>query len=432
MDDRQRTFTVPVLARVEGEGALHLTVRDGLVTDAILRIYEPPRFFEGFLRGRDYTEPPDITSRICGICPIAYQMSAVHAIEAACGVTNLPPAVRELRRLVYCGEWIESHLLHIALLHAPDFLGYESGLAMAADHRATVETALRLKKLGNDIVAAVGGRAIHPVNVRVGGFHRAPRRDELAPLIPELEWSLDALEGVVRWVGSFDFPALEEEHDYLSLWHPDEYPLNEGRVRSTAGLDVDVAELEDHIREVQVEHSHALHGHLVDGRPYAVGPLARYNVCFHQLTPRVRALAVELGVVPPVRNPFRSIVVRALESLYAAEEALRIIGSYRTPDRSHVDVPARAGIGHAVTEAPRGMLYHRYEIADDGSVLSARIVPPTAQVQPVIEDDLRRFAADHLDLDDGELQWRCEQVIRNYDPCISCATHFLRLDIERS
>jgi coenzyme F420-reducing hydrogenase alpha subunit len=430
MGEPTRTFEVPVLARVEGEGALHLTVRDGLVTDARLRIYEPPRFFEGLLVGRSYLEPVDLTARICGICPVAYQMSAAHAIERACGV-EVDPAVRELRRLLYAAEWIESHLLHVALLHAPDFLGYDSGIAMAADLPDLVATALRLKRLGNDVLATVGGRAIHPVNVRVGGFHRSPRRAELAALWPELEWAVGALEGVARWTATFTFPDLDEEHPYVALWHPDEYPMNEGRVRSTEGLDIDVANWEEHLTEVQVEHSNALHGHLVDGHPYAVGPLARWNLNFATLTPRVRALAGELGVQPPVRNPFRSIVVRALEALYAVEEAMRVVESYREPERPFVDVPPRAATGHAATEAPRGTLYHRYQLSADGTVLAARIVPPTAQVQPVIEDDLRVFAASHLSLPDAELQWRCEQVIRNYDPCISCATHFLRLTVDR-
>jgi len=200
-----KKIKVDYLARVEGEGALHVTLKDGAVRDVELRIFEPPRFFEAFLRGRAFGEAPDITARICGICPVAYQMSAVHAMEDALGVAVDGP-LRALRRLLYCGEWIESHGLHIYLLHAPDFLGYESAIAMARDHQAEVERGLQLKKVGNEIVQLVGGREIHPINVRVGGFYRTPARRELAPLAERLKWARDAALETVRWVAGFEFP----------------------------------------------------------------------------------------------------------------------------------------------------------------------------------------------------------------------------------
>lgn len=421
---------VPVLARVEGEGAMHVRVVDDVVEDIQLEIYEPPRFFEAFLRGRSYTEPPDVTARICGICPVAYQMSAVHAIERACGV-QVDGTLRELRRLLYCGEWIESHVLHIGFLHAPDFLGYASGIAIAADHPRLVERILTLKKTGNDVMEVLGGRPIHPVNVRLGGFHRAPARSELTALLPALHDARTACVDLVRWTGGFDFPDLEQDYVFVSLRHPDEYPLNEGRIVSDRGLDIDASEFEQYSHEEHVEHSTSLHSRLTDGGWYHVGPLARWANNHDRLTDAVRDLADEVGVGPVVRNPFRSIVVRGLETLYAIDEAIRIIDGYRPPDQSFIAVPARAGIGWAATEAPRGLLYHRYEIAADGRVLSANIVPPTAQNQPTIESDLRAFVSAHLHLPVEELQRRCEQTIRNYDPCISCSTHFLRLDIER-
>ncbi|MEO1091273.1 MAG: nickel-dependent hydrogenase large subunit, partial [Pseudomonadota bacterium] len=181
MGTETRTIKVDALARVEGEGALYLRMRNGEVEDVRLSIYEPPRFFEALLRGRHFTEAPDITARICGICPVAYQMSAVGAMEAAAGV-EVSAVIRDLRRLLYCGEWLQSHALHVFLLHAPDFLGMDDGFAMARDHPALLQRGLRLKKVGTDLIERVGGRAVHPVNVRVGGFHASPSRQSLLDL----------------------------------------------------------------------------------------------------------------------------------------------------------------------------------------------------------------------------------------------------------
>jgi coenzyme F420-reducing hydrogenase alpha subunit len=425
-----RDLTVEGLARVEGEGAMHVVITDGEVTDVRLRIYEPPRFFEAFLRGRAYTEPPDITARICGICPVAYQMSSCQAIEQACGAV-LDEPLRALRRLLYCGEWIESHVLHIYFLHAPDFLGAGSALELAKDHRDLVEKALQLKKVGNDIMEIVGGRAIHPINVRLGGFYRAPTKRELRPLAERLRWARDAALDTVRWVSGFDFPDLEVDHELVALHHPDEYAITQGRVVSDRGLDIEVAEFLEHIVEEHVPHSTSLHGHIIERGRYLVGPLARYTLNYDQLPAVAREAATEAGLGKECRNPFRSIVVRAVETVAACDEAVRIIEEYSEPDRPAVPVEPRAGVGHGATEAPRGILYHRYSIDDEGTILEADIVPPTAQNQDAIEADLRKLVTANLELDDHDLQHLCEQSIRNYDPCISCSTHFLDFTVER-
>jgi coenzyme F420-reducing hydrogenase alpha subunit len=427
---RTRTIKVDHLARVEGEGALHVRIRDGRVLDVKLRIFEPPRFFEALLRGRRFTEVPDITARICGICPVAYQMSAVHAVESLCGACVDGP-LRDLRRLIYCGEWIESHALHVVLLHAPDFLGYESAVHMARDHPRLVETGLRLKRAGNAVVSLLGGREIHPVNVRVGGFYKVPTRAELLSLRDRLERARDIAVDAVRWSAGLPFPQLERDYEFLALRHPGEYPFNEGRLASTRGLDVPIREFGQRIEEHQVPHSTALHARLRERGAYCVGPLARLALNFDRLTPAAREAAVSAGLAPVCRNPFRSIVVRCVEILYACEEALRIVERYRMPERPWIEVEPRAGVGHGCTEAPRGTLYHRYELDGDGTILGATIVPPTSQNQATIEEDLHDVVAGHLDLDGRSLTWKCEQAIRNYDPCISCSTHFLRLHVDR-
>ena len=426
-----RTLDVRALARVEGEGAMHVRVRAGTVEDVRLEIYEPPRFFEAFLRGRRHTEPPDITARICGICPVAYQMSACLAIEAACGIEVSAP-IAELRRLLYCGEWIESHALHIYLLHAPDFLGYPSALDLARDRRDLVERGLALKKAGNQIIELLGGRAIHPVNVRVGGFYRVPAKPELAALAEKLRIALDQALDTVRWAAGFDFPDFHHEHEMLALAAPGQYAIERGMLTTTGGLTFVPEEFEEHVIEEHVPHSTALHARLAGRGRYLTGPAARYTLNRQWLSPVARQAAQEAGLGDECRNPYRSILVRAVEVVYAVDEALRLIERYEPPARPYVDVPPRAAVGHGATEAPRGVLFHKYALDADGLITSARIVPPTSQNQASIEDDLRRFVADRLDLSDQQLTWQCEQAIRNYDPCISCATHFLDLRVDRA
>ena len=423
-----RIITVDYLARVEGEGALLVKIKDGAVTDVKLKIFEPPRFFEAFLRGRDFREAPDLTSRICGICPIAYQMSAVHAMEAACDVKVGGP-LRALRRLIYCGEWIESHALHVYLLHAPDFLGYESAIHMARNHGAHVQRGLQLKKAGNEVIALLGGRAVHPINVRVGGFHRAPTKTELAPLAERLKWAREAALETVRWVATFPFPEYEQEYEFVALRHPNEYPFNEGRIVSNRGLDISARQFDEHVVEEQVAYSNALHSVLKERGAYFVGPMARYSLNFDRLSPLAQSAARDAGLGPVCRNPFRSIIVRAVEVLWACDEALRIIEEYEPPDSPALEVTPRAATGYGATEAPRGLLYHRYRIDAEGNILEAKIVPPTSQNQKTIEDDLRRFVPSKLNLPKEHLTHQCEQAGRNYDPCISCATHFLKLKI---
>jgi coenzyme F420-reducing hydrogenase alpha subunit len=426
-----RTIRVDTLARVEGEGSLYIKMAGDRVADVKLKIYEPPRFFEAFLRGRHYSEVPDITARICGICPIAYQMSAAHAIEWALGI-HIDPAVRLLRRLFYCGEWIESHSLHIYMLHAPDFLGYPDVMAMAGDHRDVVEKALRLKKIGNRIVSLLGGREIHPISAAVGGFYKTPTKAQLHELRDDLDWALQASLDTVQWTAGLDFPNFEQDYEFVALRHASEYPLNEGRLVSNRGLDIDAAEYEDHFSEFHVKHSNALQS-VVRGRgSYLVGPLARFNLNFDRLPPVAQESAAKARLKPPVKNPFRSIIVRAVELVFACDEALRILDQYEPPASAKANTPNRAGAGQAITEAPRGILYHRYGFDARGLILNAKIVPPTSQNQKRIEDDLREYAAQLVAWPQEEATARCEQAIRNYDPCISCATHFLKLTIERS
>ncbi len=424
----KQTITVDVLARVEGEGGLRLTVDGNRVTDAQLKIFEPPRLFEALLRGRRYDEAPDIAARICGICPVAYQMSAVAAIEDALAV-QIDPGVALLRRLLYCGEWIQSHALHVYMLHAPDFLGYDSGIAMAGDHPDIVARGLKIKKIGNELMALLGGREIHPINVRVGGFYRVPTRRELDPVEERLKWARDAARETVRWTATFPFPSFERPYEFVALKGADGYPFIERRIVSTAGVDITPSDYESTFVEEQVAHSTALHARIAHRGSFLTGPLARYALNSGVLSEGAREAARSAGLGPICRNPFQSIVVRSVEILHACEEALRLIAEYERPDRPSVDVHVRAATGYGCTEAPRGLLYHRYVLDEQGVIGGARIVPPTSQNLGVVEDDLGAYAGEHLDLPIASLTAQCEHAIRNHDPCISCATHFLTVEI---
>jgi sulfhydrogenase subunit alpha len=428
-----KSINVDYLSRVEGEGGLRIKIKDNHVTDVQLNIFEPPRFFEAFLRGREYQETIDIVARICGICPVAYQMSAAHALEKALEIIP-PPAVRSLRRLLYFGEWIESHGLHIYMLNAPDFLGHPSALSMAAkpELRPLVEQGLRLKKIGNQLMTIIGGREIHPVSVCAGGFYRNPRLSELSALLPDLEWGLEAAVKTVQWVAKLDYPDFFPEYEFVSISHPDEYPVNEGNVVSSSGLNIPVEEYESHFIEEHVAHSNALHSYYTDKKcSYMVGPLARVNLNFDRLSPTAQLLANEIGFKPPVKNPFMSIIARGLEIIHAFEESLQIIADYdeSQPNRTNPPATLSGGVGAHATEAPRGMLYHRYEVDQKGLIQCAKIVAPTSQNLKRIEEDLKQYVPKILSLPKEEARNSCEHLVRSYDPCISCSAHFLDLKI---
>lgn len=430
MSEKTIKIEVPVLARVEGEGALELLIENEQLQSLHLRIYEPPRFFEQFLETRSYQDVPDIVARICGICPVAYQMSAVHAIEKIFNLA-VPGNVRELRRLMYCGEWIESHTLHIHLLALPDFLGFTSAIAMAEKYPDEVRRGLKIQDLGNRIIKLLGGRSVHPVGVRCGGFYKAPDMLLTQKLLLDIKQLKPEVESLVKWVASLDMPDDDQEFRCVALRHTNEYPMNEGDIVSSDGLRIDIADYRKHFKEVHQPHSTALYSYL-DDEPYLVGPLARLNINHDKLPDAVKTLIADCGISFPSQNMFHSMRARAVEIYYALLEAERILQSIDGCQEVSVDYVVKSGTGFGCTEAPRGILWHQYELDANGNVIKAVIVPPTSQNQARIEQDLstslQRFG---LDRDDEQIRLQGEKVIRNYDPCISCATHFLRLKVER-
>jgi len=431
-EDSKRKIHVPILTRVEGEGSLLVKIDVDVVRDVQLAIYEPPRLFEAMLRGRPLEDVADFTARICGICPIAYQMTAVQALENAMGI-RIRSDVRRLRRLMYCGEWIESHTLHMHLLHAPDFFDCDSGMELARQFPEEVKRGLRMKKFGNRLLEVLGGRAIHPVNLAVGGFYRLPRREELLALIPDFEWGLQAAIETAEWVARFPFPDFQANYDFVSLSHPEEYPILDGKVASSDGTAISIENYEQQFVEEQVPHSTALQSYRLPGRnPYFVGPLARVNQSRHQLSISAQRVADAIGWETPCYNPYKGIVARALEVVHAFEEGLEILRSYQPSGEARAHFTPIEGEGVSATEAPRGLIFHRYRVGGDGKILFAKIVPPTSQNQAQIEADLYRMLPGILNSHEKTIAMQCERLIRNYDPCISCSTHFLKLRVERS
>lgn len=429
-EPRQLRIQVPVLARVEGEGALDLTIENNRIEALKLKIYEPPRLFEKLLVGREYHEVPDMVARICGICPVAYQMSAVSALEQVFDL-RVSDTVRAMRRVFYCGEWIQSHALHIHLLAAPDFLGFNSAPDMARVYPDEVRRGLKLQALGNDLIRLFGARSVHPVGARVGGFSRLPDPADVATVLAGLKRAVPAAEALLLWVASLDLPDDDQAFCSVSLRHPTDYPMLGGRIVSDHGLDIESETFERYFEEYQVPHSTALHASL-QGEPYLVGPLARINLNSDRLPEATRALLKLTGIDFPSRNMFHSIVARAAEIHFSLVEAIRLLDGYSGGEPPCLDVTPGAGTGYGCTEAPRGLLWHRYLTDRAGHILDARIVPPTSQNQARMErdlaDSLQRFG---LQQAAHRLRLRAETVIRNYDPCISCATHFLKLKINK-
>ena len=425
-----RTLVVHPVTRVEGHGALHLTIEGTRVTDLRLEIFEPPRFFESALRGRDVSELPDLVTRICGICPAAYQMSVVHALEAIFQV-EVHPQVRALRRLYYAGEWLESHLLHMMLLAAPDFLGLDDVMGIARVHPAEVNRALTLRDLGNRILRMLGGRSVNPVGVRIGGFWSLPSRAELNALAEDLRRERGGAEAMLHWFASLPVPRRPQDIELVAMRHADEYPMNEGRIVSSHGLALAASEFDQAFEEKQVPHSTAMHWRIRGRGAYMVGPLARVMLNADRLAPTAAAAFEELSDRFATPDPAASVFARGIEVLQAIDEAIHVIDSFEPPPAPAADWSPRAGSASWVTEAPRGILYNAVQTDAVGHVLQIRIIPPTAQNQARIEDDLRVLAPGIVNLPEHEARRACEAAIRDYDPCISCATHFLKLDIER-
>lgn len=422
----RNTIKINYLSRIEGDSGIIIEIKDGKISNLYLNVFEAPRFFESFLKGRPYYDVMDFTARICGICPVAYQMSSVHAIEKIFGIKVEEP-IRQLRRLMYCGEWIESHALHIYLLNGPDFYGIESAWA-SKEYLPIAKRGITLKKLGNQIISLIGGRSVHPVSVRVGGFYKLPKRKDLQALLVALEDGFEkAIEGI-SWAAGLDFKDNSWDMHFISMSHPDEYPMNEGSVVSNKGLNLSMDSFFESIEEYQVEHSTSLYSRLKDRASfnhYIVGPLSRLNLNYEKLPDEIKSAIRNNGISIPITNTQMGIIARSIELAYAFYEAIRIIKDYEEADKPYVNFEPRSGEAIWITEAPRGMLIHRYEIDSEGYVKNCTLIPPTSQNLRHIERDIYHFIESNIHKPVEFLKKEAEKIIRSYDPCISCSVHLV-------
>lgn len=426
------SIDIPRLAHTEKEGVLEFKISGNQIDKLTLHIFEPPRQYENLLGGREYHEVMDIVARICGICPVSYQMSAAQAIESIFDI-DVGLWTREMRRLFYCGEWLQSHSLHIHLLAAPDFLKFTSALDMAKEYPDEIKRGMRLQNLGNKIIQLFGAQSDFFVGACIGGFYHTPREEEVCTLLREIKSNVQNAIDLVRWVATLPLPKFSQDLIYVALRHQNEYPLNEGRLVSSRGHDISVGEFDHYFEAFQSPDSSALYCSL-KGEPYLVGPLARFNLNFDHLPQEVQDLVEEVGLEVPSHNMFDSIIIRAIEIYYVILEAIRIMENYSEMHSSRVtEIEPKAGKGYGCTEAPRGICWHAYETDERGRVKSARIIPPTSQNQLSIEKDLRDSILEFgVNQNEDDIRSLSEMIIRNYDPCVSCSTHFLDLRITRA
>jgi len=424
--NKDREIEVGYIARVEGQGSLEIRVSSGKIEELRFDIFEPPKFFEAFLVGRHCSEVHELTSRICGICPVPHQITALRAVENALGI-HVSEQTKDLRKLMNYGCHIQSHILNLYFLAAPDYLGYESIFPMVKGHLATVKRALRLKKLGNDMIELIGARAIHPTSAVVSGFTKIPEKEEMELMRKRLVEAKQDAHDTVDFVSSWKMPDFSRKSEHVALSTSREFAINEGLLVSTEGMRIEEDKYREYIRESQVDYSWAKHSRIVGRGSFLVGPLARVNLNWDRLSHDAKKLAMEISFEVPNFNPFMAHLARALEVVNAIDDCIKIIDrvSLREEDRSY---EVRSGTGFAVTEAPRGILYHSYEIGSDGCVKKADIVTPTAQNARNIENDLRELVPSMADLTDEEATLRCEMLVRAYDPCISCSVHYVNLD----
>lgn len=418
------TLTVEHVARIEGHGTITVDVEGGGVREVRMDIVEPARLFESMVVGRRFDEAPLITSRICGICSPNHAVTSIKAVEAALGV-EVSERTKLLRELLVYGSYLQNHATHLYLFAAPDFVGQPSVFPLAETHPDVVARALRIKKLGNELTTMVGGRPVHPVTAVIGGFTSEPAASGFERFAASLHGiARDAAE-TVDLFASFEVPEFETAGEMLALVSPDTYAIYDGEV---AALDGDwrrpVSEYREFVTESVVAHSNAKHS-TIGGRTFLVGALARVNQSWERLVPAARVVASKVGMRPVSRNTFMNNLCQAVELVDAAERCAELCERLADSGGSSVpvDFQVRAGEGTGATEAPRGTLYHTVAVDDSGTITAGNVITPTAQNLANLEADMRAFAPTVARLPEAEFVLKIEQLVRAYDPCLSCAVH---------
>ena len=423
------------VTRVEGHGNIVVNVKNGKLEKCDLEITESPRLFEAMLVGRPWQDAVHITSRICGICSAGHTNASLRGMENAIGVTPSEQTVL-LRRLMLHGEHLQSHYLHVFFLAVPDFLGVGSVIPLAGTHPDVVKMALRLKRLGNDICGAVGGRHINPIALRVGGFTKLPAEDELAQLRERLQASLADAATTIEVVTTLKLPDFERDMEFVAIHEPGAYPIYKGTsLKGTKAGEVDEQDYRKLINEYVVGHSHAKHCK-TDHASYLVGSLARFNINYEGLRTESKGAAAAMGLEPGCTNSFMNNVAQVVECVEFTLDAIDLIDTLLKKGIDYDDVvtakadavPWQPGQGAAAVEVPRGTLIHDYTVGEDGRITAANLIIPTNMNLNNIEADMRKLVPEILDRPQPEIAHSLEMLVRAYDPCISCATHLLKVD----
>ncbi len=429
---------VEYLTRVEGHGNIVVDVQDGKLKECRLDIIESPRFFEAMLRGRSIFEAQHITSRICGICACAHSLVSLQAAEDALGVKPSPQTTK-LRKLLLHQELLDSHILHIYILVLPDLMKVKSFVPLLETHEKVVRRALKMKKCVNDVCEIIAGRHIHPISTVIGGFTKLPSKEDLKKILSMLKDLKLDIDATVELFKGIKFPEFERETEYVALVSDDdEYPLLEGDIGSTDGVRKHKHKYKEITNEFVVPHSTAKHTKL-SRESYMVGALARLNLNFDKLLPRAKEVARELGFSVPCHNPYLNTVAQLIECVHCVDESISIVEEFLENGIDYSEqvvvglnensvVKVKAGWGVGAVEAPRGVLFHNYETDQDGRIINANCIIPTNQNLNNIEHDMKKLVPEILDKSEEEITLLLEMLVRAYDPCISCSTHFL--DVE--
>lgn len=425
------TFNINVktISRVEGHGDLVLDVKNKKIEKLMFKIPESPRFFEAMLVGRKYDEPSHITSRICGICSVAHTCASLKATEKALDI-KLSEQTIKLRKLMFHHECVQSNALHVYYLAAPDLFGVGSVFPLVKTHPEVVNIALRIKKMANDMVRIVGGRAIHPIRTVVGGFTKIPTMEEMLTMKKMLKACYPDLEASKEVFKTVKLPDFERETEYISISNAAEYALYDGSIKSTDGWEIDDQEYLDRINEKVVKHSTGKHC-WSSRDAYLVGALARFNNNYDKLSDNAKNYAEELGLKVPCYNPFMNNIAQFVEIVHSVDDSIRLIDEMMEDgldeDKAMADISIKAGRGVGVIEAPRGLLIHDYTYNNKGRVEKANLIIPTNQNYANVEKDMEAMVPTIIDKSEDEIRLACEMLIRAYDPCISCSTHFINI-----
>lgn len=417
------------LSRVEGHGDLVLNVRDKKIEKLIFRIPESPRFFEAMLVGKNWDKPSHITSRICGICSVAHTYASIRATENALDIVP-NDMILKLRKLIFHHEIVQSNVLHVYFLAAPDFLGVGSVVPLIETHPEVVNIALRLKKTANDMVRIIGGRAIHPIRTVVGGFTKLPTEEEMYQMKDMLNAAYADMEASVAVFKTLELPAFKRETEYVSLSNKVDYAHYDGNIKSTDGWEIDPGDYLDKIKEKVVEHSTAKHC-WANRDAFMVGALSRFNNNYEQLSDKAKEYAEELGLKAPCYNTYMNNIAQFVEVVHSVDDSIRLIDELleegMDDSKAIVEVKPKAGRGVGAVEAPRGLLIHDYTYDSDGKIEKANLIIPTGMNYANMEADMNAIVPGIIEKSEDEIRLACEMMIRAYDPCISCSTHFLNV-----